>query len=275
MNLNKSSQELVNNIVDSHCHLDFPDYKDDINDVVNRAVLNNIKYFLTISINLENFEKIKKLTSIFPNVWCTTGIHPNNVPMQSEERILNKIFQTMELNLANKKVVGLGETGLDYYRTKDKSKVQRDFFDVHLNLSGKTNIPVIVHTRNAEKDTIDMLKTKVKKYNSKGLIHCFSSTKALAKHALDCDFYISISGIVTFKNAHEIREIIKYIPDDKLLVETDSPYLAPIPERGKRNEPSFLVHTIKKIAEIKKMSFEQVTEITTNNFFNLFSKIQK
>ena len=272
MMLNRYFQDSMYDIVDSHCHLDFKDYVDDIDEVIQRAITNNVKYFLSISVDLENFQKIKNITNKYKNVWCTTGVHPNHVQLIKDFKVEN-IYKELENNINNPKVVGLGETGLDKYRDDKYINKQLESFEVHLKLSGEKDIPTIIHTRSADLETIQMLNSKVKEYNSKGLIHCFSSTKEMAKTALDHNFYISISGIITFKNANELREIVKYIPIEKLLVETDAPYLAPIPHRGERNEPSFIKHTVEQIAEIKNIDYDEVVKITTENFFKLFNKI--
>tara|TARA_A100001015_G_C15029506_1_gene732378 strand:- start:1334 stop:2137 length:804 start_codon:yes stop_codon:yes gene_type:complete len=260
-------------LVDSHCHLDFKDYCDDFESIIERAKKNNIKYLLSISIDLENFKKINLLTKKYNNIWCTTGIHPNNVDTGIKFNV-NKIHDVLSKNIKESKVIGLGETGLDKYRDTKNIANQLESFDIHLKLSGENNLPTIVHTRSAEIETIQMLKSKVKNYNSTGLIHCFSSTKQLAKVALDNNFYISIAGIITFKNAYDLRDIVKYIPLEKLLVETDSPYLAPVPFRGKRNEPSYVKYVVEKIAEIKRVSFDEVAKKTTDNFLSLFKKIK-
>lgn len=257
-------------IVDSHCHLDFEENDNNIREVIQRANKNNVNYLLSISVNLDKFDRINSIAKKYKNIWCTTGIHPNYV--FDEKRSIDKVYQIIEKNIINKKVIGLGETGLDYFKTNKDSKKQMDFFELHLNLSGKKKLPTIVHTRNADKDTINMLKSSVKRYNSIGLIHCFCSSKELAKVALDNDFYISISGIITYKSSSELRDIIKYIPEDKLLIETDSPYLSPVPVRGKRNEPANIIHILNKISEIKEKSSEQIAKTTTNNFFKLFKR---
>lgn len=274
MNQFRFFPDTMNNIVDSHCHLDFLDFKKDLDEVLKRAQKKNVNFFLTISINLKDFKNIKLLTEQYPNIWCTTGIHPNNVPELINERKINRIFSEIETNLNFKKVVGLGETGLDFFRGIENKKNQLTFFDNHLYLSGKNNIPSVIHTRSADEDTIKMIEKGVKHYKSRGLIHCFSSGKNLAKAALDNQFYISISGIVTFKKSELLRKVIEYIPIEKLLIETDAPYLAPVPKRGKRNEPSFLEYTLKEISKIKKMNIEEISYITTKNFFNLFNKIE-
>ena len=257
-------------IVDTHCHLDFEENDNNIKEVIHRANKNNVEYLVSISVNLNNFDKINSIAEKYENIWCTTGIHPNYV--FDEKRSIERVYQEIEKNISHKKVIGIGETGLDYFRSNKNSKKQMDFFELHLSLSGKQRLPTIVHTRNADKDTINMIKFSVKKYNSIGLIHCFCSSKELAKVALDNGFYISISGIVTYKGSNELREIIKYIPENRLLIETDSPYLSPVPLRGKRNEPANLIYTLNKISEIKEKSPEQIAKSTTDNFFQLFKR---
>ena len=264
----------LNKIVDSHCHLDFKDFDDDRDKIISNAKMNNVDYFLTISVNLEDFKKVYKVTQNYENIWCTTGIHPNNVSLKNNSIHLENIKSKILANLKNKKVVGLGETGLDFFRGKENKINQIESFMLHLFLSGDKKYPTIVHTRDADDDTINCLNESVKKYSSSGLIHCFTSTKQFAKKALDNDFYISFSGIITFKNAIDLVDVVKYVPLNKILVETDSPYLAPVPFRGKRNEPSHVNYTLEKISQIKKIKKDELIKITTKNFFTLFSKIK-
>ncbi len=263
----------LNKIVDSHCHLDFKDFADDRDKIIINAKKSNVDYFLTISVNLSDFEKVHKVAQTYENIWCTTGIHPNNVSSSISSNELEEIQNVILTNLKYKEVVGLGETGLDFFRSEKNKKNQIESFMLHLLLSGKHNYPTIVHTRDADESTINCLNESVKKYSSQGLIHCFTSTKKFAKQALDNGFYISFSGIITFKNAVDLHEVVKYVPLDKILVETDSPYLAPVPFRGKRNEPSYVNYTLEKVSELKKVDKNELTKITTQNFFNLFSKI--
>ena len=260
----------MTNIVDSHCHLDFKDFQDDLDLVIKKACDANVKHMLSISVNLEDFNNVYKVANSYDNIYCTTGIHPNNVPENKNNELL---FEKLSLNLKKKKVIGVGETGLDFYRNEENRINQIEYFNTHLEVSGLLNYPTIVHTRNAEKDTINCIEKAVKKHSTKGLIHCFTSTMELAKKVLDKGFYISFSGIITFKKVDDLIDVVKYVPLDRILVETDAPYLAPIPFRGKRNEPSFVTHTLKKIAEIKKKNVEDMAQITTNNFFNLFSNL--
>ena len=264
----------LNKIVDSHCHLDFKDFDNDRDKIISNAKMNNVDYFLTISVNLEDFEKVYKVTQNYENIWCTTGIHPNNVNPKTHTISLDDIKNKISANLKSKKVVGLGETGLDFFRGKENRTNQIESFMLHLFLSGEKKYPTIVHTRDADDDTINCLDESVKKYSSTGLIHCFTSTKQFAKKALDNGFYISFSGIITFKNAIDLVDVVKYVPLDKILVETDSPYLAPVPFRGKRNEPSYVNYTLEKISQIKKIKKDELIKITTKNFFTLFSKIK-
>ena len=263
---------MKNKIVDSHCHLNFEDFKDDLDTVIQNAKEKDVDYMLSISINLEKFEEIYNLTQKYKNVWCTTGVHPNNVPKKLDIQNITKLKSQLLKNLQKKKVVGIGETGLDYYRSFENKQNQIDFFETHMQVSGETNSPTVIHTRNADADTIFFLNQFVKKYNSSGLIHCFSSGMSLANCALDNGFYISFSGVITFDKADEIRKIVKYVPLNKILVETDSPYLAPVPKRGKRNEPAFTKYTLEQIAKIKKIDTEEVANVTTKIFFNFFSK---
>ena len=260
----------MTNIVDSHCHLDFKDFQDDLDLVIKKACDANVKHMLSISVNLEDFNNVYKVANSYDNIYCTTGIHPNNVPENKNNELL---FEKLSLNLKKKKVIGVGETGLDFYRNEENRINQIEYFNTHLEVSGLFNYPTIVHTRNAEKDTINCIEKAVKKHSTKGLIHCFTSTMELAKKVLDEGFYISFSGIITFKKVDDLIDVVKYVPLDRILVETDAPFLAPMPFRGKRNEPSFVTHTLKKIAEIKKKKIEDMAQITTNNFFNLFSNL--
>ena len=266
---------MKNKIVDSHCHLDFDDFKTDLDNVISNAKLNGVNYMLSISVDLEKFNKIHEITNRFENIWCTTGVHPNNVPKKINSKQIENLKKNLKLNLSKNKVIGTGETGLDFFRNHNNKKNQIDYFETHAEVSGLAKSPIIVHTRDADEDTIFYLKKFIPKYNTSGLIHCFSSSKMLAESALDLGLYISFSGIITFKKSDKLREIVNYVPLDRMLVETDSPYLSPVPNRGKRNEPAFTKFTLKQIAETKNINIEKVAEYTTNNFFKLFSKAKK
>jgi TatD DNase family protein len=252
-------------LVDSHCHLNFSDFANDLDQVIKNAELNGVHYFLTVNTSLEESLTLQAIADKYSKVFCSVGIHPHE----------SKLFQTNDLQkritelCKHPKVVALGETGLDYYYNHSDRIEQIKSFETHLELSSKLDLPVIIHTREADTDTINC----VKKFpNVRGVFHCFSGSEALAHQALDLGFYLSFSGIITFKNANSLREIVKFVPNDRLLVETDSPFLAPIPNRGKRCEPAFTKITAELVANLRNQEFEEIAQITTNNFFTLFNK---
>lgn len=254
-------------LVDSHCHLDFPDFQEDLDGVVARAHNAGINWMLTICTRMTKLEQIIHLTESFDNVFCTAGIHPNNVADEPE-------VSTEALIKASEhpKVVGFGETGFDFfYDTKYESLQERSFL-AHIEAARKTRLPLVVHTRNADQKTIDTLRSEYAKGAFPALIHCFSSSRQLANAALELGFYISISGIITFKKSDDLREIVRTIPKERILLETDAPYLAPVPMRGKRNEPAFTAHTAEKVATLKEIELAHLASVTTNNFFSLFKK---
>jgi len=255
-------------ITDSHCHLDYENLYNHLDDVIKRAKTNLVSNLLTICTTLESFEKIKTIINKYNNIFGTFGIHPHETKKYQD---VNKEFIIDNVN-NNKKIIGIGETGLDYYYNHSDKKIQRKSFVEHINAAKELNIPIIVHTRNAEDDTFDILKESSDK-NLNILIHCFTGSLEFAKKLLDINCYISVSGIITFNKSKELLKTVSYIPIENLLVETDSPYLSPSPLRGKPNEPSYIVHTINKLAEIKKISKEDVAKKTTANFNKLF-KIQ-
>lgn len=255
-------------LVDSHCHLDFPDFADELDQVVQRGRDHGVGLFLTINTHLTRFERVLAVAERFPDVYCTVGIHPHEAdtePLAEAERLVDLA--------RHPKVVGFGETGLDYYYDKSPRERQRESFRAHIAAARIAGLPVIVHTRDADADTMETLAYEMGKGPFSGLIHCFSSGQELAEKALDLGLYISISGIVTFKKAEALQETVKRIPLDRLLVETDCPYLAPIPFRGKRNEPAYVTHTAAKVAELKGVSVDELAEATTANFRRLFTKV--
>jgi TatD DNase family protein len=254
-------------IVDSHCHLDYLDLYNQLDEVVKRANDNNIKRLLTICTTLESFEKIKIITNKYKNIYGTFGIHPHET--KKYQQVDSKFI--LDIKKRYSKIVGIGETGLDFYYNHSDKEIQKKSFIEHINAASELNIPVIVHTRNAEIDTYEILKSESKNSNLKVLIHCFTGTKDFAKKLVDLNFYISVSGIITFKKTDDLAVAISSIPIENLLVETDSPYLAPLPHRGKYNEPSYIIHTIKKLSEIKKLPDESIMLNTTNNFMKLFN----
>ena len=253
-------------IADSHCHLDNSYIYNQLDDVVKRALTNQIKYLLTICTTLESFEKIKLIINKYTNVYGTFGIHPHETDKNKHvdlKFILNE-------KKKNKKIIGIGETGLDFYYNHSDKKNQKISFIEHIQAASQLNIPIIVHSRNAETDTYEILKTEMKNSSLKVLLHCFTGSKDFANKLIDLNCYISVSGIITFKNSGELASTVATIPMKNLLVETDSPFLAPLPHRGKSNEPSYIVHTVEKLSEIKKTSKETIITSTTSNFKKLF-----
>jgi len=253
-------------IIDSHCHLDFSNLHDQIDDIIKRAKNNDVEKLLTICTTLESFEKIKILIEKYNNIYGTFGIHPHET----------KNFQNVNSNYIlkikkkYKKIIGIGETGLDFYYNHSDKNIQKKSFVDHIQAASELNVPVIVHSRNAETETFDILYSEVKNSNLKILIHCFTGSAEFAKKLIDINCFISISGIITFKNSVDLTKTVSNIPIEKLLVETDSPYLAPLPHRGKPNEPSYIIHTVDKLAQIKNTPKEKVALHTTNNFKLLF-----
>jgi TatD DNase family protein len=254
-------------IVDSHCHLNFKPLFSDLDKVLERAAAAEVKLMQNICTKISEFEEIRLIAERHDNVFCSVGVHPHEA--EKEGAIEVKDLASLS---NHPKVIGIGETGLDYYYEHSDRKFQKTSFITHVNVSRETLLPLIIHNRNSDKDMIDILRTEMKAGEFKGVLHCFSSTEELAKAALDLGLYISMSGIVTFKNARKLRNIVKNIPLDRLLVETDSPYLAPEPMRGKKNEPSFALYIVKYLANLLGETPEKIAETTTQNFFRLFGK---
>ena len=253
-------------IADSHCHLDYSDLYDQLDDVIKRAKHDKVKYLLTVCTTLESFERIKLIIDKYENIYGTFGIHPHETKKfvnVNKEFILNSKKQY-------KKIIGIGETGLDFHYSYSDRQIQKKSFIEHINAALELNIPIIVHSRDAENDTYEILKSEKKNSNLKILIHCFTGSKNFVKKLLDLNCYISVSGIITFKNSTDLADTVSSIPIEKLLVETDSPYLAPLPHRGKSNEPSYIIHTVEKLSQIKKITKQNVITNTTNNFKKLF-----
>ena len=251
-------------LVDSHCHLNFPDFKDDIDAVIARAHAAGVTKMVSICTNLEEFAEIAAIADKFASVYCSVGVHPHDAKTAVETKAEDIIALT-----SHPKCVGIGETGLDYFYENSPREEQRYSFLEHIKAGRETGLPVIIHTRDADEETIQILNEQPQ---FKGLLHCFSSGYEVAKAGMDNGLYISISGIVTFKKADELRESVKKIPLEFLLVETDSPFLAPLPYRGKRCEPAYTRNTAEVVAELKGVSLEKLAEITTANFHKLFTK---
>ncbi|MEC9022482.1 MAG: TatD family hydrolase [Pseudomonadota bacterium] len=254
-------------LVDSHCHLDFESFKEDREECIERARSKGINTLLTISTHISRFDAVLKLAKSSTNLYCSVGIHPHHV---SEEP---RVFSQELIKLSEQsKVIGIGETGLDFYYDNSPREQQQESFLEHVKAARETQLPLIVHTRDADHTMAQILKKEMEYGPFPCVLHCFSSGKELADCAIKLGCYISISGIVTFKNAEDLRNIVYQLPLDRILVETDAPFLAPVPNRGKRNEPSFLINTVDQIAKVKGISSERLADITTQNFFHLFSK---
>ena len=257
-------------LIDSHCHLDFPDFADDLDGVIARARGAGVDTMITISTSMAGFPGVRAITERFPEVYCSVGVHPHEA---SEDWGLDaaRLVAAAE----HPKVVGIGETGLDFYYDQSPRDRQALSFRAHIAAARATQLPLIVHTRDAEPETIAILREEGGQGPFPGLIHCFTGTQALADAALALGFSISISGIATFKSAADLRAVIATVPLDRLLVETDAPYLAPMPHRGKRNEPSFVTHTAALVAQVKGVSVGEITLRTRENTLNLFKKLPR
>lgn len=252
--------------VDSHCHLDYatPEERPDI---LARAREAGVATLLTISTKVSEFASIRAIAESDPNIWCSVGIHPHEAAAESDEAVSRLVALAR-----HDKVVGIGETGLDFYYDHSPRERQMAVFRAHCCVSRETHYPLIVHSRDADAETAAILaEEKV----PTGVIHCFSTGRDLAEAALALGFYISLAGILTFKNAEALRAIARDIPLDRLLIETDAPYLAPVPMRGKRNEPAFVVHTAAKLAEIKGVGIAEIAQATSANFFRLFTRARR
>jgi TatD DNase family protein len=241
------------------------EFSSDLEDVLQRAREAQIKQILTVNVRFEELEALKKISKSYPNIYFSAGIHPHNALDFDESHIYSTLLDEHH----HEKLVAFGETGLDYYYNSSPADKQKSSFRAHLRASIETGIPVIIHTRDADDDTIKILDEYP---GVTGVFHCFSGDINLAQNALSRGFYISFSGIITFKNAEVLRDVVKLTPLDKILVETDAPYLAPVPFRGKRNEPSFIRKTAELVGELKGVNLEMVAYQTTNNFYNLFKK---
>ena len=257
-------------LVDSHCHLDFPDYAGDVDGVVMRARAAGVGVCLSIGTELSRFAGVRAVAEKFPDVWCSVGVHPHEAEKETLSDAAPLLAET-----SHPKVVGIGETGLDYYYAHSPRAEQIANFRAHIAAARQSALPLIVHTRDADDDTIEVLEDEMGKGAFSGLIHCFTGTQRLADAALALGLYISVSGIATFKNSQALRDVIKTVPLERLLVETDAPFLAPVPHRGKTNEPAFVVHTARMLAELKGIGDAELAAATTENFFRLFRKVQR
>ncbi len=253
-------------IIDSHCHLNYEPMSLSLKDTIKRANEDGVKYLLTISTEDKSYNSILKIITDNKCVYGSYGIHPHEAKNHQSVKSADIIQKTK----LNKKIIGIGESGLDFYYNYSEKKDQIRCFEEHIIAAQDTQLPLIVHSRNAEIETLEILNKRLKQKNFKVLMHCFTGTKEFAFKLIDLGAYISASGVVTFKKSYDLANTFKELPNDRILVETDSPYLAPVPLRGKPNEPSYIVHTVKFLSKLKNISFDDFSKITTKNFFNLF-----
>lgn len=254
-------------LVDSHCHLDFPDFAEELDEVVARAGRAGIGAMLTICTKMSKADQVRQIAERFPNIYASVGVHPH----EAEEEGLDAP-DVLIARAAHPKIIGIGETGLDYFYEHSPREKQQVSFRAHIEASRQTGLPLIVHTRDAEEDTAKILTEEMGQGAFPVIIHCFSSSQWLADACLEIGAYLSLSGILTFKKATELRATAASAPLDKLLVETDAPYLAPVPNRGKRNEPSYVFHTAQCLAELRGQTIDEISAATTANFYKIFSK---
>ena len=256
-------------IIDSHCHLNYEPMSLSLKETIDRANRDGVKFLLTISTEDKSYDKILNIISNNACVYGSYGIHPH----EAKHHQYLKSGDIVKKAKLNKKIIGLGESGLDFYYNHSDKKDQIKCFEEHIIAAQNTQLPLIIHTRNAETETLDIIKKKLNEKKFKFLIHCFTGSKRFALNLIDLGAYISASGVITFKKSDELANTFKEIPNDRILVETDSPYLAPVPLRGKPNEPSYIIHTVKFLSKLKNISFEDFSKITTKNFFNLFGEL--
>lgn len=259
--------EAVSMLVDSHCHLDFPDFADDMDAILTRAREAGIGTMLSIGTKLGKFPALRTLVEGHDAMFCTVGVHPHEAGKEEAEVSVEGLCALAD----HPKVVGFGESGLDYYYEYSPKDAQQRVFRLHIAAARAVGKPLVIHTRDADDDMIAILGEEMAKGTFAGLIHCFSSGERLADAALEMGLYLSFSGILTFKAADAIRAVAARAPLDRILVETDAPYLAPVPRRGKRNEPSFVAYTAQKLAEVRGMTLGEITNATSENFFRLFA----
>ena len=252
-------------MIDSHCHLDHEPLLNNISEIIKRSKEVGITKLLTICTNIKSFDRIKNIVKLDPMIYGTFGIHPHET---EDSHLIDKDYIINQIN-QNERIIGIGETGLDFFYNHSNKERQIDSFKIHIEASIELNKPIIIHSRNAEDETYKILKS-YKSEKLKILMHCFTGSLDFAKQLIELDAFFSASGIITFKNSLNLQETFKNIPLKKLLVETDSPFLAPIPMRGKKNEPSFIKYTVNKLSELKNMPDKEIIKITTNNFNNLF-----
>jgi TatD DNase family protein len=254
-------------LVDHHCHLDFPDFAPELDDVVSRAHAAGVGTLVTISTRIREFDKVRAVAERFENVYCSVGTHPHN----AHEELDIPLERIVELS-KHPKVVAIGEAGLDYHYQHSTPGAQAEGFRRHIAAARETGLPLEIHTRDADDDTIAILEDEHAKGAFPAVLHCFTGGRKLAMRAVELGLYVSFSGVITFKNSEALREIARDVPLDRVLVETDAPFLAPLPFRGRRNEPSFVVRTAAALAGVKGISADEIAAATTANFFRHYSK---
>ena len=254
-------------LIDSHCHLLHKNNNELLDNILHNAFENNVLKLLNISTKHDDFDSLIKISDNNEHIFCSLGIHPHESHSMSDN-----IKEAIKDLSKNKKVIGIGETGLDFFYDHSDRDTQIKSFIKHIEMSQELQLPLIIHMREAEEEMLEIIKEYYIQKEFSGVIHCFTGSYDFMKSMLPFKFYFSISGIATFKNSSELRETIKKIPLDKILVETDSPYLAPVPMRGKVNEPAYLIHTVDYVSKLFNLSYKEFSDITTNNFFNLFQK---
>ncbi|HEY7804352.1 MAG TPA: TatD family hydrolase [Orrella sp.] len=254
--------------IDSHCHVNFPELAEDYGAIAQRMGENRVKMALCVSVNLPDWDGLIAMVEREPTLWGSVGVHPDY------ENEIEPTVDDLVSRSHHPKVVAIGETGLDYYRLTGDLEWQRERFRTHIRAAKQAKLPLIIHTRQAQEDTIRILQEEGADEIG-GVMHCFTESWEMAQQSMELGFYVSFSGIVTFKNARDLQETASKMPMDRLLIETDSPYLAPVPYRGKRNDPSLVVHVADKIAELQGISAQEVADQSTENFFRLFSKVER
>jgi TatD DNase family protein len=257
-------------VIDSHCHLDYPDLTEDLEGVLSRAGAAGVELLVTIGTELKNFDRVRAIAEAHENVWCTVGVHPHNASQEPDVSVDDLLCLS-----GHPKVIGIGEAGLDYHYDHSPRDVQAASFRTHIAAARASGLPLVIHSREAEEDTARILEEEMSRGPLMPLLHCFSSKRELARRGVALGAYVSFSGILTYKNAEEVRAAAAEIPVDRLLVETDAPYLAPVPHRGRTNEPAFIVNTLDKLAGIKGVTPRELALRTNDNFFRLFTKVSR
>jgi TatD DNase family protein len=257
-------------LVDSHCHLDFPDFADDLDGVVGRAREKGVGRMVTISTRVRKLEGLLAIAGRFPDVFCSVGTHPHNAHEELDITAANLVARTR-----HPKVVAIGEAGLDYHYDNSPRDAQEQGFRTHIAAARETGLPLVIHSREADDDTARILEEETGKGAFPAVLHCFTGGRDLAMRGVALGHYVSFTGILTFKNSQNLRDIAAALPADRILVETDAPYLAPLPYRGKRNEPAYVAETARILAQARGVSAEEIARQTTENFFRLFSKVPR